>query len=390
MKMKTLNILFIIFSLLFLVACGDKGEESVEPLESSNTSKEESEKETASGKTREQEEFDEVNRQVLELEQKAKAAEERARQAEEEARAAQESAVTITLTNGWTNYSSGYRSASVRKEGNLCVVSGLIKNGGWGQLAILSENCRPKKQLIFNLNNHASTARVDVFPNGEIHWVAGGQDHAWISLDGVAFSTEDGEPLALTNGWSNYDAGYRAASVERVGNLCVVSGLIKSGSWGALAMLPEECRPSGRLIFNLNNHASTARVDVLPSGEIQWVAGGQDHAWISLSGITFAVDGSSSLTLTNGWTPYSAGYRAPSLTREGTLCVVSGLIKGGNWSQLAMLPEECRPSGQLIFNLNNHARTARVDVLPNGEIKWVAGGQDHTWISLDGITFSSF
>jgi hypothetical protein len=37
--------------------------------------------------------------------------------------------------------------------------------------------------------------------------------------------------------------------------------------------------------------------------------------------------------------------------------------------------------------LNNHAKTARVDVLKNGIIHWQAGGRDHGWISLTGIEF---
>ena len=52
------------------------------------------------------------------------------------------------------------------------------------------------------------------------------------------------------------------------------------------------CRPTKRLIFNLNNNAKTSRVDVLPSGEIKWVSGGKDHRWISLSGISLVVTSS--------------------------------------------------------------------------------------------------
>ena len=71
------------------------------------------------------------------------------------------------------------------------------------------------------------------------------------------------------------------------GSICIVDGLVRGSVWGKIAQLPSNCRPSKRLIFNLNNHAKTARVDVLPSGDIIWAGGGKDHAWISLSGIAF-------------------------------------------------------------------------------------------------------
>ena len=271
----------------------------------------------------------------------------------------------------------------------LCLASGLIKRGGWALLADLPEACSPAGRLIFNLNNHAKTARVDVKPSGEVFWVAGGKDHGWVSLDGIVLKPgEGGQALKLKNGWVNYDGGYRKARVARIGGLCVVSGLIKGGGWSTLAVLPEPCRPSHRLIFNLNNHAKTARVDVMPSGEVLWVAGGKDHGWVNLDGIVFKPgDGGDPLALHNNWKNYSRGYRGARLARVGGLCLVSGLIEGANWGSLAVLPEQCRPAERLIFNLNNHHNTARVDVKPTGEILWVTGGKDHGWISLTGIVF---
>ena len=58
--------------------------------------------------------------------------------------------------------------------------------------------------------------------------------------------------------------------------------------------------------------------------------------------------------------------------------------------RIATLPPGCRPKEQLVFNLNNHARTIRVDVLPNGDVQWFAGGGiegggSNEWISLNGI-----
>merc|ERR550517_2275093 len=174
-----------------------------------------------------------------------------------------------------------------------------------------------------------------------------------------------------------------------VSGLCIVDGLVKSGSWGDIAQLPVECRPATkRLIFNLNNHGKTARVDVETNGKVVWVAGGQDHGWVSLTGIVFPVGGNSeTLQLTNGWQNYGGIWGTPTYTLASGLCIVDGLVKSGSWGDIAQLPVECRPTKRLIFNLNNHEKTARVDVEPNGNVVWDAGGQDHGWVSLTGIVF---
>ena len=42
-----------------------------------------------------------------------------------------------------------------------------------------------------------------------------------------------------------------------------------------------------RLIFDVNNHETSCRVDVPPDGLVTWHAGGHNHGWVSLAGITF-------------------------------------------------------------------------------------------------------
>jgi hypothetical protein len=93
------------------------------------------------------------------------------------------------------------------------------------------------------------------------------------------------------------------------------------------------------------------------------------------------------LPLTNGWVAYGHSFGSPSLVIENGMCVVNGLVKSGKWGNIATLPSSCRPSKRLIFNVNNHAKTARVDVQTSGVVSWVAGGKDHSWMSLTGILF---
>jgi hypothetical protein len=47
-----------------------------------------------------------------------------------------------------------------------------------------------------------------------------------------------------------------------------------------------------------------------------------------------------------------------------------------------------RPSKRFIFGQNNHVNSCRVDMFPNGVLKWVGGTKDHGWISLSGVIYS--
>ena len=403
---------------------------------------------------------------------------------------------SLALHNGWVGYDHTYGSTpTVWVNDGVCIVNGLIKGNHWGVLATLPAECRPKGRQIFNLNNHQYTSRVDVLPNGEIHWVTGGASHSWLSLTGITFTTTNGPTtqLSYVNGYARYNNEYEMPYYSKINGECVLGGLIGGGNgnndvavlpescrpkqslifnvnnhqctqrltirpngmitresnvchqwvslggvtfpaneqtkndfvpflvngwrgyghewgnpyfslidgecivqglisgshWGHLATLPETCRPMQRLIFNLNNHQYTSRVDVLQNGQIHWIAGGQSHNWLSLTGIKFAARPSHAVVLSDYWQPYGWDYGLTTYTVQDNVCEVQGLIRGNHWGVLATLPAECRPKGRQIFNLNNHQYTSRVDVLPNGEIHWVTGGASHSWLSLTGITFTT-
>jgi len=251
--------------------------------------------------------------------------------------------------------------------------------------------CHPDKRLIFNLNNHGHTLRVDVLPNGQVRKVAGRWRHGWINLDGIVIATKARRPLALQSGWRSYGGAYGSVSYMRDSKgICEVEGLVRGSKWGLpFATLPKSCRPRQRLVFNLNNHQYTARVDVLQNGQIVWVAGGHTHGWLSLSGIVFSTHTGSKVQILNGWRNYGAAYGAVTVFRADNVCLVTGLLRGRKWGvPMAQLPGYCRPPGRLIFNVNNHGKTSRIDVLKNGKVVWIAGAKDHGWMSLTGIRFA--
>ena len=163
----------------------------------------------------------------------------------------------------------------------VCIVDGLIKHGGWGHLATLPSNCRPRGRLIFNLNNHQYTSRVDVLPDGSVHWVAGGHSHAWISLTGISFSTTAAttNQVSLLHGASNYGHSYERAYYSKINGECILGGLIRKVHSWSVAQLPSSCRPKQRLIFNVNNHQCTMRLDIQTNGVITAHTGGC-HAWV--------------------------------------------------------------------------------------------------------------
>jgi hypothetical protein len=297
--------------------------------------------------------------------------------------------VTPGFASGWTNYGQDFRSVSAVKSGNAVTVSGLAKrtNGKWGHIATLPGDMRPKKRLIFNLNTHNRTARVDVLPNGQIHFVAGQTAYNWVSLDGISFVTGKTYPLKLTSGWQNYGGEYAAANELKVGNTITLGGLIKPGAGNIIATLPGHLRPAKRHIFNLNSHDKTSRVDVLPNGQIVWVFRAPSRGWVSLDGIRFERKSGRNLKMVNGWKNYQGVYATATATRIGNRVSVNGLLRAGKWGHMANLPTGMCPEKQLIFNVNNDKYASRVDVYPDCRVVWLAGGRDFGWLSLEGISF---
>merc|ERR1711924_134572 len=139
------------------------------------------------------------------------------------------------------------------------------------------------------MNNHDRSSRVDLHTSGQVTWHAGGASHGWISMTGMTFAT-DTQQLVLANGWQDYGGGYQGATYQRIGGVCLFSGLVKNGGWSNIANLPKECHPDGRLVVDANNHGKSARIDIKPDGSMDWIAGGRDHSWISLTGITYSVN----------------------------------------------------------------------------------------------------
>lgn len=307
------------------------------------------------------------------------------------------------LASGVINAGAGFQEAIISQQGEIGVVGGLIRPTSnspsfWtpGKLvAMLPYDNRPAKRHIFHLNQHNQDARVDVTANGEVLFLNGSSSYAWISLAGIKFPTQIDGTLTHGPGVSNYGSGYENASYTREGSTVLVSGLVKkSGGFGpgdVIATLPVGQRPAKQLIFNQNQHTAHARIDIHPNGNIVYVTGTSPYSWISLSGMSFSVGGASPVSLASGISNYGGAYESAMSRREGDTVVVNGLIRSTsgamNGRVLATLPVGHRPPKTLIFTLNTHATTARIDVHPNGNIYFNTGSAPYDWVSLSGLTF---
>jgi len=203
-----------------------------------------------------------------------------------------------------------------------------------------------------------------------------------------------GRAVQLHNGMQRFSRKYQGPVWYKANGLCVLSGVVR-GYTSLMATLPEGCRPAaGRLIFPALYGGRMARIDVLQNGQIYYIAGGAPGhtSWLSFSGISFTPRNNAgrSASLVNGWVSYGYGYRAVQLNKIRNACVLSGLIRSGNWGHFANVAADCRPrDGRLIFSANNHENVARVDIAPGGEVIFSGGSHNHHWVNFDGMVWTA-
>ena len=296
----------------------------------------------------------------------------------------------LPLEPGFQNFAQGYQTATVRKMGTLCVLSGMVSGlGGRRHVATLGENCRPAGILVFAVNQNEASLRFDVHPDGRIVWQSGHNHYGWASLDGIHFIA-DGQPfgrvrtepiewqqgeLRLWNSFTAAGGSLARPQYSRFGHLCMIEGVIsRNGSADfndAFLRLPRDCRPERRLVLDIHNQqGDTMRVDVNNDGIVRWVAGQRQASTVSFAGTLFAAYGGPSADLTPlpPWVHYERGFTQAQVTIQGDMCVVEGLIRVDDWdvnkfsNSLVQLPTECNPSGRLVFNTNYGRSTDRIDV----------------------------
>jgi hypothetical protein len=294
----------------------------------------------------------------------------------------------LQLTSGWINFAErvpSYVLGRVITTGK----SGLVEAGKWGHIASLPEGQRPASALNFAVNTHGTHSRLDIGNDGRIHCRDQGQAHQWLSLEGIRFTVTGGAQLGLNNGWVNYGEGNAPAEVHTDGEVVQLSGTIRNGNKKHIATLADGLRPPARLVFSANSAPTFghSRMDVLANGEVHVQT--PTTGWVSLNNICFSIGNGTRapLTLASGWVDYGGEYATAQVHAKDNVVTLSGLIKGGSWGHIATLSEGHRPAARLVFCVNNHEKQSRVDACADGKVLWVAGGHNHSWISLTGIRF---
>lgn len=96
---------------------------------------------------------------------------------------------TPTLLNSWVNYGTPYVDLGYCKtEDSLVFLRGMVKSGTVGAIIFtLPEYYRPSNQLIFNVITSTGSGRLDIFQNGDVVLVSGG--NGFVSLSGISFPT---------------------------------------------------------------------------------------------------------------------------------------------------------------------------------------------------------
>jgi hypothetical protein len=106
----------------------------------------------------------------------------------------QENKTYPSLVNGYANYSTypGYELCSFFKDKNGVVhIQGLVKNATDGTIFTLPVGYRPRGQEIHWVNGAGASARIDIYPHGDVNKNGGGVTGSWLSLAGLSFYAEN-------------------------------------------------------------------------------------------------------------------------------------------------------------------------------------------------------
>jgi hypothetical protein len=352
----------------------------------------------------------------------------------------------------WQNFANGYEGIRLQKQGNICLLSGLIrsasenivsgvdankvfwhaemetliqtgesatagKQNNWEQFATVGGHCKPTSAVELLANNHAEVTKVKIDNEGRVTFVSGGQRHGWISLNGLAWKAggplqgkESGDSIAsigqfkenviLENGWQG-----QGLDVYKQGHVCFVSGKLINGRnfEGSLMVLPPSCRPKAEKTFMFAHDKEVFALKVGVDGAVKPHQVNDNVAKsVDLNNIVFSTSDAEDFKLDGdkGWT-VSPGAPKPEAQRQGSLCVLSGTahnadVREGHHSLLknsgqpGTLPEWCRPRNRMAFSTiqvgSDGVGVARIDVLPTGAVRWVAGSRQKN-VNLDGIKF---
>jgi hypothetical protein len=305
---------------------------------------------------------------------------------------------SLDLQGAWRNQGKGFRGGVVEiTEDGMCLLSGRLREGSQPSAAHLPAHCTVAQRRIFPAAaGEGHVSRLDLLENGTMTLV--GDMPEWFSVSQTVYKPNESEgDLEKLGTWTDLGtvngSAYQGASFYRIANLCILSGVVKAGipTEAELVMVPQECRPKRRHTFAVMSTVGVLNVTLGPSGRVDLPRKLHTGSWVSLDGIVYDPHAVTELELRGGWTGYGGEVKAqPTVAVEGGLCVIGGLVKGGAWGPVAMLPEDCRPRGRLSFVVTSGATTSQVDIQETGVVQLITEVPPSGWLSLSGIAFDPF
>jgi hypothetical protein len=97
----------------------------------------------------------------------------------------------------------------------------------------------------------------------------------------------------LLNSWAAYGSGHRNPGYRLVGDIVELRGLVRNGTAAPSIIfnVPAAYRPNAQEIFMQTSNTGSARVDILPAGDVtvQAYIGTGSNAFVSLAGMRWSV-----------------------------------------------------------------------------------------------------
>lgn len=224
------------------------------------------------------------------------------------------------------------------------------------------------------------------------------------SLDGITFdrTMDNSTVLEIAPGWSSLytyrQQGQAGAYVKLVDGFVRFQGALTDGGPGGttrLFTLPAQFRPGQAVYVPVNLCSGTGqkygRLNIYTNGEVH-VQGdfAASRCLVSLEGASYSLaTGGTTLTLLNGWVPYSA--RAVKARVNGGVVRLEGAVKNGTSTTIAVLPSNMRPSRTVYLASDSWAAAqGRIYVTSAGNVvvQYPALSTASGFTSLDGLSFS--
>ena len=311
---------------------------------------------------------------------------------------------SLTLINGWHNYSKGTNKPSITAIKGVAYFKGAIATSGTNaDPFILPAAFRPTATVYTKVDLcNAHNGRIQISTDGTVQVEA--QDFAqaqcFTSLEGVSFAlSADGYKGAnLKNGWGETIYGTANPAYHSSSGMISLEGAMSSSSGSSTDAftLPTKDRPSATVYVPADMFGATnGRLIIGTDGTVNIESetdNGLAFDFTSLDGVSFATNsiGFTPISLINGWSPY--GTRNPAVRLNGKLVQFQGSIATSGTNAVPfILPTNMRPTKRVYIPIDLcNATNGRLDIGTDGTVNVEVEGDfsnAQCFTSLEGAWF---